>query len=390
MLKLAPGFYLDRQLLVIDSRRDAVRVLQDHDLFRQWNARMIARGEVYEERPASFVADAPDNRRSAPGTDGPFASAPTPIFLDQPEHTRVKALVVRSWQAGRAAQRLRPRVRSLADSLLSPSATRPIEFMAEVALPVSCATLAWFFGDDPARWTRLAAEHPAVWGARGPAEESLRQVYDFQVGIWELVANRGPSCRDGDATSRMLHPRRVTDDRLTSAEIQTLILQMAFLPNNLTIHLLGEVAVRVLGDPGARRELRAGDKAASMIVDQVLRDSPPLRRVFRRTARHGTVQGVDVPAGCGVSVGLCAADGPDLLGGPASGPRAPGEEKRGQLAFGFGIHSCPGAALAITQAEVVAAALGRLERLRMLPYGCARDADGFVHGPRALWLEEGR
>ncbi len=388
LLELAPGFYLDGQLLIIDSYGDAMTILRDAHRFRQWDGRVLARRG--ETSSVDFLADVPLTRRYPEIEEPPFAFAHTPIFLDPPEHYRMKNLVISSWQAAASARSLRSQVRALAHSLLSSVHASAVDFMTEVALPVSCSTLAWFFGDDPSRWVRLTREHPALWGGRKSLEELGEPLFEFQKDTWNLVASHRSSQRAG-AAGRMLRMTDVAGQRLTDAQIQTIILQTVFLPNNLTIRLLGEVAARMLSDTELRDSLMEGRVGPGAVVDHILRIRPPLQRLFRRTVTPCELRGETVPANCGISVGLSATGGrAGLSGPPHNRARRSGSEPAHHLAFGLGPHFCPGAALAVMAAEVVAEELCQAPELRVGSGGCVRDADGFLCGPRTLWIERGR
>jgi hypothetical protein len=66
------------------------------------------------------------------------------------------------------------------------------------------------------------------------------------LGSWRLTI----WCRPGFLNVLCRASERVVE-RLNHAEIQSLVLQMMLIPNNLTIHLLGEVVAHVLSNPPA-------------------------------------------------------------------------------------------------------------------------------------------
>jgi cytochrome P450 len=178
------------------------------------------------------------------------------------------------------------------------------------------------------------------------------------------VSHRAPEPRGrDDAIGRMLHVDSAVE-RLSHAEIQSLVLQMMLIPNNLTIHLLGEVAAHVLSNPRLRAELRARGSAAHEVIGDILLSRPPQQRVSRRTVEPCTLHGRPIPAKSGISVALHAH------------PTKHGTPQPRNLAFGQGPHSCAGAAIASMQAEAVAQELSREEGLRITSDGFQRDSDG--------------
>jgi hypothetical protein len=73
-----------------------------------------------------------------------------------------------------------------------------------------------------------------------------------------------------------------TVERLDHAGIQSLVLQMVLIPNNLATHFLGEVAAHARLGAG----LRGRGSAAHEVIDGILLSRPPRQRVFRRRATH--------------------------------------------------------------------------------------------------------
>lgn len=374
------------QLFVVDNYPDVVRVLRDTSGFLQWDGRPQSLFSTESGHGAGMAN--PAMQSEARPDQGPFTFAHTLPELDPPEHTVLKDLIQRSWRPGATARALRPRVRELARQLLQGHDRRPFDFVAEVALPVSCSTLAWFFGDEPRRWLQLARQHPALWAPEAPRDDALARARDFQVGTWRLL-QAGKRCAHEDATGRMIRSRNEAGRRLSDAEILKTILEVAFIPNNLTVHLLGEVTAQVLDDLRLSNCKRNGTAHARDVVNRTVWLRPPLRRVLRRTAKPVVLHGKQLRANCGISVRLDLAGDGHGYGSVHPGPaRAPADLRYPQVAFGVGQHFCPGAALAMMQAEVVAEVLCAPARpFRVAREGCIRDADEFMYGPRALWLE---
>lgn len=93
-----------------------------------------------------------------------------------------------------------------------------------------------------------------------------------------------------------------TVERLNHAGIQSLVLQMVLIPNNLATHFPGRS--RGTCPPGAG--LRGRDSAAHEVIDDILLSRPPRQRVFRRTVESCTLHGTPIPTKSGISVALHA------------------------------------------------------------------------------------
>jgi cytochrome P450 family 150 subfamily A5 len=119
-----------------------------------------------------------------------------------------------------------------------------------------------------------------------------------------------------------------------------------------TVRLLG-AALQVIGDhPDLQRLLREERDQIPNFIEEMLRIESPVKGDFRLSRVPTTVGGVDIPAGTTVMVLNGAANrDPRLFDGPAElvVERA---NARQHLAFGHGIHTCPGAPLARAEARV--------------------------------------
>ena len=119
-----------------------------------------------------------------------------------------------------------------------------------------------------------------------------------------------------------------------------------------TVRLLG-TALRLIGDDADLQDrLRRERALIPNFIEETLRIESPIKGDFRLARVPTTVGGVDIPAGTTVMVLNGAANrDPRHFDDPATldVTRA---NARQQLAFGRGIHTCPGAPLARAEARV--------------------------------------
>ena len=140
-----------------------------------------------------------------------------------------------------------------------------------------------------------------------------------------------------------------------------------------TVRLLG-AAVQYLADhPDLQACLREERDRIPNFVEEMLRYEGPVKGDFRLARRATTVGGVQIPAGTTVMVLNAAAnrdprkfEEPDVFDPDR-------ENARQHIAFGHGVHVCPGAPLARTEARVSLEKL--LERISEIRISEAR------HGP---------
>ncbi len=119
-----------------------------------------------------------------------------------------------------------------------------------------------------------------------------------------------------------------------------------------TVRLLG-TALRLIGErPDLQQLLRDRRDLISDFVEETLRIESPVKGDFRLARRRATVAGVDIPAGVTLMVLNGAANrDPRHFEDPAEF-RVDRGNSREHLAFGRGVHSCPGGPLARMEARV--------------------------------------
>jgi cytochrome P450 len=384
---------LGDQVQAIGTYDAARSVLCDPVSFPQWDGsfRSADGALVFADEATQDRALVPIPSKAAliPHIEaGPFCHALTPIFLDPPAHTRFRRLLVQDWAIGATARAVTPRVRRIAaDVMTRAGGQQPLDFMGSVAPVISPASLALFFGDELRTWIRFTAEHPAVACLADYEGDGTEVLEPFQQHLWTLMSRRRHSPGE-DALSRMVQHSQAGDG-LTFAEIHTLVVQMAVVANESTMRLLGSVASVLAQSPALRARLRADRAAVPRLVDAVLRQRPPLRGVFRRSARAGVADGTEIAAARGLFVDFKrAATQMTPLPALRQFHAGLGQAGHGQnLAFGIGIHRCAGARLARMQASVVAELLCSLPSIRIAEGGLHELPRDMAEGPSQLLLE---
>jgi cytochrome P450 len=119
-----------------------------------------------------------------------------------------------------------------------------------------------------------------------------------------------------------------------------------------TARLLASALKELVLHPELQDELRAHHDRIPNFVEETLRYDGPIKGDFRLARVPATVGGVDVPAGSTVMIVAGAANrDPRRFECPAEfRPDRP--NARQHLAFGHGIHTCPGAPLARAEARI--------------------------------------
>jgi cytochrome P450 len=140
-----------------------------------------------------------------------------------------------------------------------------------------------------------------------------------------------------------------------------------------TIRLLGTAFLRIGEDPELQQRLRDAPDLIANFVEECLRHESPVKGDFRLSRVPTTVGGVDLPAGTTVMVLNGAANRDPRKFEDPEAFSIERDNAREHLAFGHGVHFCPGAHLARTEGRVaVAQMLARTSEIRI---------DEGEHGP---------
>jgi cytochrome P450 family 150 subfamily A5 len=140
-----------------------------------------------------------------------------------------------------------------------------------------------------------------------------------------------------------------------------------------TVRMLA-AAVQVLGeDRDLQQQLRANRELIPDFIEEILRFESPIKGDFRLTKVPVNVGGVDLPAGTTLMVLNGAANRDPRRFDAPSELRPQRDNAREHLAFGHGMHFCPGAPLA--RAE------GRITLERLLDRTSEIRIDEDQHGP---------
>ena len=140
-----------------------------------------------------------------------------------------------------------------------------------------------------------------------------------------------------------------------------------------TVRLLGTALLLIAERPDLQQLLRTQREHIGNFVEETLRIESPIKGDFRLARVATTIGGVDIPAGTTVMVLNGAANhDPRRFECPAEF-RVDRDNARQHIAFGHGVHTCPGAPLARAEARVsVERLLDRMSDIRI---------SEAVHGP---------
>jgi cytochrome P450 len=304
-------------------------------------------------------------RELANGIDDRPGWTPSFLFLDPPDHTRLRKLVSKAF-APRVVKALEADITALVDSLLDKAAAAgQFDVIADLAYPLPVAVICRLLGvpiEDEPQFSRasglLAKGLDPIFTFTGATPESSDAI--VEAGLWlreylrELIARRRADPGE-DLMSGLIHVEE-SGDQLTEEEIIATCNLLLIAGHETTVNLIANAILAMLRAPHQWTALAAEPQRVSAVIEESLRYDQPVQLVGRIAADAMTIGGVEVPKGDVIMLLLAAAnrdpaafDRPDEFN--------PDRDAIRHLGFGKGPHFCLGAPLARLEASVALSAV---------------------------------
>ena len=280
----------------------------------------------------------------------------TMLFLDPPDHTRLRSLVTKAFTP-KAVNDLEPRIRGILGSLLD-DIEDPAEFdlMQAVARPLPVIVIAEMLGVPPEDrdvfriWSAQRARmlEPTIGPDEREAGEAASRALDAYFR--PIIAVRRAEPRD-DIVSALA---RVEDDggHLTERETLNMLRLLLIAGNETAVNLIGNGMLALLRHPEQLQRLRNDPSLIPAAVEELLRFDSPIQADFRRVLADCEVNGLALRKRDNVVLFLGAANrDPDVFEDPDR--LDVGRSQGSHLSFGRGIHYCLGAPLARLEGRIV-------------------------------------
>ena len=282
------------------------------------------------------------------------------LFLNPPDHTRIRSLVSRAFTP-RRVEHMRPAIRAMTEELLDAVAEAgECDLIDALAFPLPANVISELVGVPVADrdWLRpLVSDLAATLEpTRQPGEVERAEAASAQVNEYlnDLIDRRRAEPAD-DLLSGLIAASD-GEDRLTQPEVAVTVSLIYAAGFETTMNLIGNMVHTLMRHPDQLGRLRADRSLVPSAVDEVLRFEPPVQ-IDGRYARADTeIGGHLIRQGHGVLTLLGAANrDPAVVDNPDRFDV--GRSEVPMLSFGSGIHYCLGAALARLEGQVVLEAL---------------------------------
>ncbi len=296
------------------------------------------------------------------------------VTMDPPMHTRERALIMRLLTPKRLKEN-EEFMRGLADRQIDEFVgERHCEFIKAYAQPFAMLVVADVLGvpeEDHGKFRegfglshspgRVGDEENRV----GEGQEGLNALSWLDEWFGRYIEDRRREPRTDVLTSLALgtYPDGSTPDVSSVVRTATFL----FAAGQETTARLLAVGLKYLSEyPELQDELRAHGERIPDFIDEALRIESPVKADFRLARRATSVSGVDIAAGTPVMLLNGAANrDPELFERPAEF-RLDRPNGKQHIAFGRGVHSCPGGPLARVEGRVsIERILARMRDIRL-------------------------
>jgi cytochrome P450 len=280
------------------------------------------------------------------------------IFMDPPEHTRLRALVSRAFTPRRVAD-LEPRVRALCTEMLNAQRdASSFDYVKDFGARLPSRVISALFGVPPSdqpwvleRIDGIFHIEPGVGMVNDVSFRSGIELGEYLIGQME---DRRTNPQD-DLMTALLHAQ-ITDD---DGEARTLTLEESTAFANLLIsagtetvgRLLGWAAVILAEHPDQRAELAADPSLVPNAIEELLRYEAPSPVNARWVMRPVELHGEKLEPASKVIL-LTGSAGRDERRFPEPDRFDIHRKIDHHVSFGHGIHFCIGAALARLEGRV--------------------------------------
>ncbi len=288
-----------------------------------------------------------------------YRSVPTLTNTDPPAHTRARRIANVAFTP-RMVAAMEPFIRDLAVTMIDERLRGPrVDVVRALTWELPALVIFKVLGVPDADVPRIKA-----WGSNrlmflfGRTDEATQaEVAEGMVAFWryteDLVRDRAARPRE-DFTSELVHATDAAGQRLSHAEVATILFGLLLAGHESTTHLLSNAVRRTLEHRAAAwSALCRKPTLIPNAIEETLRFDPPIVVWRRRTRLPVVLQGVSVPAEANLLLLIGSANRDESVFATPDVFDITRPNAREHLAFGMGNHLCLGAPLARLEARVV-------------------------------------
>jgi cytochrome P450 len=301
-------------------------------------------------------------RRVPEGFSHPKDTLSNVIFLDDPDHARIRGAISEFFNERVASSA--PMVRRIvAQQLSALPAAGKFDLIADFAMPIPILVMAAILGVEDERLNEFNRWSAAAIDSFNPArtpEATARMIKEQNAAVAYFdAAIKARRTSPGDDLISDLVRDQGKNGTLSDADIRYNCLVMLAAATMTTSDLIGLAIWYVLSTPGALAAINAEPTKVKAAVEETLRIAPSVESTTRVASHELEIEGRHIKKGEVIIASLIAANhDPAVFPNPhqfdiarAHNPQSP------HIAFGGGSHVCMGAALARIEANIALSAL---------------------------------
>jgi cytochrome P450 len=311
------------------------------------------------------------------------------LFLDPPQHTRVRRLAAAAFTPRRVAV-LRSHIEEIANSLLDAvSARGGMDVMEDLAAPLPAIVTAEMLGvptEDHRKLKNWSQDFAEMLGNfqhnPGRAARVARSLEAMTAYFHDAVRSQVTHPTEGLVNA--LTTAEVDGDRLTEEEVVANVIVTMVGGQETTTNLIGNGLLTLLRHPEEMEQLRRDPALIPTAVEELLRYESPSQHTARLAPDDVELGGRSIKRGQAVMAVMGAGNrDPERFPDPDRVDLARADNRH--LAFGWASHFCFGAPLARIEGQIAfSALLRRLPNLQLVPGPITWRANLGLRGLTAL------
>ncbi len=281
---------------------------------------------------------------------------PTPSLqrTDPPLHDRYRQPIDKTFTASRVRD-MTPYIDGIVTELIDDLVAlgkdgQTVDFVEHFAIPLPCKVIADQFGvprDDVPKlklWSDALMDSFGMMMDAEREREIATQILEAQKYFAAAFEERYDNPRDDMLSDLIRTPEGAKP--LTMNELLDMMMQLLTGGNDTTTGSLAEGLLLMIRNPDQVKVLREQPERMKNFVEEVLRVESPVQGLLRVTTKDAELGGTMIPADSVVIVRYASANRDETKFDEADKLDVCRKNAGAHLAFGAGIHFCPGAMLA--------------------------------------------
>jgi pimeloyl-[acyl-carrier protein] synthase len=293
------------------------------------------------------------------------------VFLDAPEHTRLRRLLNRAFSL-RQIRLFEPEIERIANQVLdrlhrATAASGEFDLIEQVANPIPSMVIAYLLGVPTEsysafkQWSDTTVSADAIPPGQAYPEEIPKAAAALKRFLDEQIEEKRRHPGE-DMISSLLRAQE-EKDALTDLELAAFAMLLIVAGNETTANLLGNGMLALTRYPDQLEMLRTNPSLVPAAVEEMLRYDPPQQGTVRWASYDTELDGSTIRKGQPIMVLLGAANhDPAKFKNPGVFDLTRAADDH--VAFGEGVHFCLGVGVARCEAiKAVGALLDRFPKL---------------------------